>query len=771
MTTSSDPVAQVPSHPAHQHATVSAPFGSPHPSAGAETWYLNGHLRDEDGDTYTWMISMLRHHDIRDSAATPGYALVSMCSGPKGVSHGAWLSPTMHHAVRDALAGDTAQDHRVREALAQALAEGPLLPDRLLADPVVESAETLDISFGDLAALRRDEDGGYRLSFHNRDRFELVLTAAKSAAPQFDAQGRHPGRLPTDADAMTSYFVPRLRAHGTVRREDGSRARLEGHAWFEQDWGATYYDVQRAPGTPDHTWEWAAIQLDNDWEISCIHSRTSDPATGATGPELTRATAVDPDGNVSYHDLTWRPLKHWTSLATLNTYPTTVHVSVPDLGLDAEITATIAEGEVRTLVVGRAMWESPAAVHGTMGTTPVSGSAFLQTLPTNTIGDIEHYMRRTHDIAGAEAAALYSPDPADDAALGLLTGTSGLTGLDAGARARLHGAVAAPLLHLLDNPGRSWRPYVAAAVLCLLDTDPEPYRPLTAVTELLHLSALVIDDIQDNSPTRRGHPSVHEVFGTAPAITAGTLGYYTFDALIQRVPQAAPETMLRIYQLYLRDLRAAHAGQALDIAGHHAAFDEAVTSGDARPLLDEVRTAHRLKTGMLVRSTAEVSAILGGADEQQLDAICRYFEAVGTAYQITDDVADLYGLVTAQEHQQGITTRSPAEDLRNGEVTYPVAHAVGLLDATDRQHLRDMLRQRSDTGARTASELLVRSGALEVCMAEARGLVDEAWDNLAPLLPPTPHKAMVRALGWYAAQRETDHVLGGTDEPPTATRT
>ncbi|UTP36611.1 polyprenyl synthetase family protein [Streptomyces rapamycinicus] len=83
---------------------------------------------------------------------------------------------------------------------------------------------------------------------------------------------------------------------------------------------------------------------------------------------------------------------------------------------------------------------------------------------------------------------------------------------------------------------------MAAAVLCLLGADPEPYRPLTAVTELLHVSALVIDDIQDNSPTRRGRPSVHEVFGTAPAITAGTLGYYTFDALISasRRPTPAP---------------------------------------------------------------------------------------------------------------------------------------------------------------------------------------------------------------------------------------
>ncbi|WSQ06346.1 polyprenyl synthetase family protein [Streptomyces sp. NBC_01231] len=759
MTTSPRPPERVPSQAGSLPADGSATFGSPHPSAGAEAWYLNGHLRDENGDAYTWMISMLRHHDVQDQNAPAGYGLVTTCSSPAGVSTRAWISPAMHRAVREAIAGDTAQDHRIRDALAQALAEGPLLPDRLLTEPVAESAENLNISFGDLAALHRDEDGAYSLAFKDKERFELVLTPLKGAVPQFDARGRYPGRLPTDADAMTSYFVPRLRAQGTVHRSDGSRRLLEGQAWFEQDWGATYYDVQRSPGTPDHAWEWAGIQLENGWEISCIHTRNSDPATGATALEFTRATAIAPDGTVSYHDLSWQPVHHWTSLATLNTYPTTVRVRVPDLGLDIEIVAATAQGEIRTLIVGRALWESPATVRGVMETTPVAGTAFLQTLPTNTIGDIEHYMRRTHEIARTQAAALYSADPGDESAMGLLTGTSGRTDLDAALCHRLHQAMAAPVLHLLDNPGRSWRPYVAAAVLCLLGADPEPYRPLTAVTELLHVSALIIDDIQDNSPIRRGRPSVHEVFGTAPAITAGTLGYYTFDALMQRVPQADPSTMLRIYRLYLRDLRAAHAGQALDIAGHHTAFDEAITTGNTAPLLDQVRTAHRLKTGMLVRSTAEISAIFGGADEKQLEAICEYFEAVGIAYQITDDVADLYGLVSAEEHRQGITTRPPAEDLLNGEVTYPVARAVGLLHTADRQRLRDALRQHSDAGARQASDLLQRSGAIEACMSEARTLVDEAWDTLDPLLPPTPHKAMVRALGWYAAQRETDHIL------------
>ncbi|MFF8610902.1 polyprenyl synthetase family protein [Streptomyces sp. NPDC015346] len=753
----SPPVAQIPSQ-APLSAVGTAPFGAPHPSAGSEVWNLNGHLRDEDGAEYTWMIGFQRHLDTLDPAARPGYGLVYTRSGPAGLSHRAWVSPAMLDMIRKGMDRDRAMDPRVRTALADALAEGPLLPDRLLSETVAESTETLDLALGDLATLRLEDDGGYRLVLRDGEGFDLLLTPAKPVAPQFDPQGRFPGRLPTDEDAITSYFLPRLEVRGTLHTQDGAHKRVEGRAWFEQDWGTPRY-VERAVGTPDHSWEWTGVQLDNGWEISCIHARNTDPVTGATTLELTRASAVAPDGSISYHDLTWRPTRHWTSMSTLNTYPTAVHVSVPALGLDIEVTAPASGRELHTMTVGRAFWQSPATVRGTMGATPVAGTAFVQTLPTNTIGDLEHYMRRSHDIARAEAAALYPANPADATALGLLTGTGDGTDLDAAARARLHQAVAAPVLHLLDNPGRSWRPYVASAVLCLLGTDPEPYRPLAAVPELLHVSALIIDDIQDNSPTRRGRPSVHEVFGTAPAITAGTLGYYTFDALMQRVPQPDPSTMLRIYRLYLRNLRAAHAGQALDIAGHHTTFDEAVKTGNAHLLLDQVRTAHRLKTGMLVRSTAEIAGIFGGADEQQLEAICRYFEAVGIAYQITDDVADLYGLVTAEEHRQGITTRSPAEDLLNGEVTYPVAHAVGLLHAADRQRLRDALRQHSDTGAHQASDLLRRSGALEACMNEARNLVDEAWNTLQPLLPPTPHKAMVRALGWYAAQRETDHIL------------
>ncbi|MFI6690001.1 lipocalin-like domain-containing protein [Streptomyces sp. NPDC050485] len=252
-----------------------AAFGTPHPSAGVEIWYLTGHLRDEDGQAHTWTFSILRHHDEEDPAAGPGYCLCATHHGPAGLSYGTWITPTALRVLRQAISGDEAVDPRVRTALAEALEQGPLLPDQLLREPVTELAGTLDITVGDVAALRREEDGSFRLAFQEQARFDLVLTPVKPAVPQFAPSGR----LPDDATGLTSLFLSSLDVRGTLLMEEGTPKRVEGRAWFEHDWGATYYRNQQTRGLSDHIWEWAGLQLDNGWEISATQARTSDPPT------------------------------------------------------------------------------------------------------------------------------------------------------------------------------------------------------------------------------------------------------------------------------------------------------------------------------------------------------------------------------------------------------------------------------------------------------------------------------------------------------------
>ncbi|MER5218350.1 polyprenyl synthetase family protein [Streptomyces sp. NPDC002838] len=736
--------------------TAPAPFGTPHTTVGMEWWYLHGHVRTDDGHEHHWAFLLRRHEDVHTPTADAGYSCIYTHSGPAGAAYDSWITSDCHRTVRQVISGDAAIDPRVRNALGEALAEGPLLPDRLLDGPVKARDTELDIVVGDVAKLRREEDGSYIFTVRSPEQphLDLTLVPDKPSTPQFHEDGHLPGRFPDGADAVTTHVLPRLKTHGTLTTPQGTRTRVEGKAWFEQTWGGASGRAEREPGISDPSWQWAGIQLDNGWEISAIQIQYVAPVTADVTRSTACATALAPDGTVSHHDLTWQPTRHWTSAATLNTYPTAVRVSVADLGLEVEVTAPAAAHEIPTMAVGRAGWESPAHVTGTMGAEPVTGMAFLETVPANTINDIEHYTRRAFAIAHEEAAAVY-PATADGD-LAALTGTDQGPRLDRQTRRRLHENLAAPVRHLLDVPGRAWRPVATTAVFCLFGADPEPYRPLIAACEIMHTASMIIDDIEDSSPLRRGRPTVHTRFGTPTAINAGTTAYFAFDAFLPLVPEQDPAIMLRVYQVYLRGLRAAHAGQALDLAGHRASFEHAVATGDPHLLLEQIRTAHRLKTGMPVRAVTEAAALIAGADEEQIQAVGHYFETVGTVYQISDDVADLDGVTTAEDRRQGQTAKVPAEDLLNGEVTYPVAHATGLLDATDRRRLRNALYEGTPAGAARAAELLTHSGALEACLTETRQMIDAAWTPLEPLLPRTQHKALIRALGWYAAQRVPD---------------
>ncbi|EDY55651.1 polyprenyl synthetase [Streptomyces sviceus ATCC 29083] len=710
------------------------------------------------------MIIIIRHEALHDPGAEPGYFCAFTCDGDPGVFSGSWVSPAGLGVLRDAHSGDLVEDTQLRAALLEVLAEGVPLPDRLIEEPVRSSDTVLDIALGELGALFRSESGGYRLSFHGGGlpQLDLELIPKKPSVAQFHEHGQMSGRFPDGGDTQTTRILPRLDAQGTVTYATGEQVAMQGQAWFENTWGGAMGRTERRKSAGDLSWEWAGVQLDNGWEISALQKYVADVVTGSQRDQVIVATAVAPEGSVAHHEMIWQPLRHWTSAATLNTFPTAVRFRIPALDMDLEVTGPADGHEIRTLIAGSGWWESPAIVTGTMGGTPVRGQAFLQTLPVGTIDNISSVTRRAFAIARDEAAAVYPSSPRS--ALAAVTGTEQGPPLDTSTQDRLHESLVQPVRMLLDAPGRAWRPYTALSVLCLFGADPEPYRPLAALTELLHTASLIIDDIQDGSPLRRGRATVHEVIGTPAAITAGTAAFFAFEPLLQRIPQHDPATMLRVYQLCLRALRAGHAGQALDLSSHQAAFDHAVTTGDNRQLLADIRTTHRLKSGVPVRCIAEVAAVLADADEAQIRAVGDYFETVGIVYQISDDVADLDGVSTAQDRRQGRTAKRPAEDLLNGKVTYPVAHAVARLDQADRFRLRDALRLRTPAGAAQAAELLTHSGSPQICLEDTHDMMTRAWAALAPVLPPTQHKALICALGWYAAQRIPDQAGPDAEE-------
>ncbi|WFB11428.1 polyprenyl synthetase family protein [Streptomyces sp. LX-29] len=314
---------------------------------------------------------------------------------------------------------------------------------------------------------------------------------------------------------------------------------------------------------------------------------------------------------------------------------------------------------------------------------------------------------------------------------------------------RIHAALVAPVRHLLDSGGRRWRPRLMTAVIEALGGDGVRFGTLLAACELLHTGSLMIDDIQDRAPLRRGRRTAHTVYGTAATITAGTAAYFCLDRAIRRTLPPDPRLRTAVYEIYLTALRAAHAGQALDLQGHHEEMDLAVERGDVRPLLRMLALTHRLKSGAPVRALFETAAVVGGATAGQRAALGALGEAVGMAYQITDDVADLRGVA----NEEGETKRV-AEDLHNAKVTFPLAYAVTRLPGPEAAALWERLRGGPDARAvRRIARTIEACGALDRCEQRAAGLVEEAWAAVAEELPATAAARRLRHLADATVRR------------------
>jgi geranylgeranyl pyrophosphate synthase len=144
---------------------------------------------------------------------------------------------------------------------------------------------------------------------------------------------------------------------------------------------------------------------------------------------------------------------------------------------------------------------------------------------------------------------------------------------------------------------------------------------------------------------------------------------------------------------------------------------------------------------------ARVGAILGGGSEVQVEALGNFFEAIGIAFQIVDDVLNLRGF------EKDLKQRG--EDIRQGKVTLPIARALGQLPLDARRWLWWTLRSRpaQQRIVEKAIDLLESSGTLDDCMALARHHVEQAWQELDPVLEDSQGKVMFRAFSWFVLER------------------
>ncbi len=165
-------------------------------------------------------------------------------------------------------------------------------------------------------------------------------------------------------------------------------------------------------------------------------------------------------------------------------------------------------------------------------------------------------------------------------------------------------------------------------------TDIECAMHAACGVELIHAYSLVHDDLpaMDDSPTRRGIPSCHIQFGDAMAVLAG-------DSLQTLAFESAANTgNARVVSLLAQAAGTfgMAGGQAIDIEWTHET-DGASISGD------QLLHLHALKTGAMIRVSAEIGAVLSDCDEKTIEQMREYGIHLGRAFQIWDDVLDVIG--------------------------------------------------------------------------------------------------------------------------------
>lgn len=299
-------------------------------------------------------------------------------------------------------------------------------------------------------------------------------------------------------------------------------------------------------------------------------------------------------------------------------------------------------------------------------------------------------------------------------------------------RARLQSGV--PLVevvsrYIIDAGGKRLRP--ALLLLCsgaLGCTAPQRHE-LAAVVEFIHTATLLHDDVVDDSTMRRGHATANHAFGNPASVLVG-------DFLYSRAFQMMVDVRnMDIMAVLANATNVIAEGEVLQLMNMHNAD------------LDEAGYLHviRSKTAKLFEASAQVGAMLAGADESMVTCCARYGRALGTAFQVIDDVLDYDGDVT-------IMGKSVGDDLREGKTTLPLISAMrrgspaqcklirGAIEKGGTEHLEDILQIIRETGA-----LDIARGS---AAAEAKSAVEAAKQ-----LPDSPHTRSLIHLGTQLLQR------------------
>ena len=279
----------------------------------------------------------------------------------------------------------------------------------------------------------------------------------------------------------------------------------------------------------------------------------------------------------------------------------------------------------------------------------------------------------------------------------------------------------------LATGGKRWRPYLAACTYMALESDRQEDEPvLTAAVkqaavaiECFHKASLIHDDIEDGDTQRYQRPTLHTAVGVPVALNVGDFLVGEGYRLLAELGMPAMTTIAAEGHVTLS------RGQGRELLW--------VRNPEPLPSI-QVLEIFRQKTSAAFEVALRLGAILGGADEETHDVLCKYSEALGIAYQIKDDLEDFNG-------------DADSNDLEQVRLSLILAIAHKRASGAEKERIATLIRSGAPEDAGEVRRIVRELGVIDKTDDLLEAYKEEAIRSLRFLSSPTLKGLMRRIVG------------------------
>jgi geranylgeranyl diphosphate synthase type II len=270
-----------------------------------------------------------------------------------------------------------------------------------------------------------------------------------------------------------------------------------------------------------------------------------------------------------------------------------------------------------------------------------------------------------------------------------------------------------PIRYIMNLGGKRLRPALVLIATDLFGGDVVEALPAALAIETFHNFTLIHDDIMDNAPLRRGKQTVHEKWGVNNAILSGDVMMVEANKQLAQVDSLVLKAVLNTFNATAQGVC---EGQQLDM--------EFETREDVS--IPEYIDMIRLKTAVLVGGAMELGAIVARATQEHAELIYRFGESLGIAFQLQDDILDVYGDPEKFGKQVG-------GDIKSNKKTFLLLSLQQLLTPGDREKLTKELLNQTETKVKNITDLYDQYKIKELATLEMQRHLTMAFDALGKI--------------------------------------